>query len=187
MDKEHSGWWITVEWKKRQLYIGEPRAPPPTHTSVWSFRVPKALSSLPSQAILARWGNRSPAGKPKATHWRSCPGLPAPTCPKGDISGFVATVTGLGDLRAMRGEPVLSGAPHKHTQSPAQSSLCHGVLRASLGGAADRIRLQVAKMRGDNTPEPRSPTFRTSLTSLTAGWCPLPQSTAASPQMSPSL
>lgn len=41
----------------------------PTQTSLLSFTIPKALSTLPSQAILARWGNCGQAEKPKGTQW----------------------------------------------------------------------------------------------------------------------
>lgn len=38
--------------------------------SVLSFTIPEALSSLPSQAILARLGYHSPTGKPELTQRR---------------------------------------------------------------------------------------------------------------------
>lgn len=42
----------------------------PTQASLLSFTIPEALSSLLSQANLARWRDCSQAGKPKITQWR---------------------------------------------------------------------------------------------------------------------
>lgn len=71
MDKNRAGWmriyFVTMNYTGMEEAATNREAIP--LLLVMTFTIPKALSSLPSQGILVRWGNWGPAGTPKVTHW----------------------------------------------------------------------------------------------------------------------
>lgn len=97
------------------------RVPPP-QISVLSYTIPKALSSLLSQAILVKCRNRSPAGSPKSLTGDNAQDFLLPPA-KGEISGFLVTVAWGGGKDNGRGAPAARCTPTTEP-SPILAVLC---------------------------------------------------------------
>lgn len=95
--------------------------PMPKASVMMSFTIHKALSSLLSQPIPARWGNQ-PSREARGHSLGIMPRIPLSTCPRGRFLVSWLLWPGVGRLRTGRWESLLpSTFP---PQSPAQFSLC---------------------------------------------------------------
>lgn len=149
----------------------------PTKASVMSFIVHKALSSLLSQAIPARWDDQ-PSKEARGHSLGIMPRIPLSTCPRGRFLVSWLLWLGVGGLRTGRWESVLPGT--FPSQSPAQFWLC---CVSSLGlsfflykmGTIAETAYQVTRIKEDNTPKHCNQPIDVLVTVRTCNIAPFPQ------------
>lgn len=95
---------------------------PPPKISALSYTIPKALSSLLSQAILVRCRNHSPGGSPKSLTGDNAQDFLLPPA-QGEISSFLVTVAWGGGKGNGRGAPAARCTPTTEP-SPILAVLC---------------------------------------------------------------